>query len=616
MSTIPLTVSQALLKFLSNQYIAIDDIEERFVCGMFSIFGHGNVTGLGEALEYDNYGIETIRGNNEQGMAHAAIAFAKERNRLNIMPCTSSIGPGALNMVTAAGVATANRIPLLLFPGDTFIDRQPDPVLQQIERPYDHNITANDAFKPVSQYFDRITRPEVLMVAMLNAMRVLTDSAETGAVTIALPQDVQCESYDYPIHFFKKRVWRIDRVTPSDRVLEEAAALLKSAQNPLIIAGGGAHYSLASDTLSQFAKTHGVAVTTTCAGKSILPWSHEYNLGAIGTTGTRAANRLAKKADVVLCLGTRLQDFTTASKWQFQQAKIIQVNVNHFDSHKMEALSLKGDVKASLEALSQRLSHYQTSEPYRAQVNQLKSHWQEETDALYAEKIHGEKLSQVQVVGALNEHLSQDDTIICAAGSLPGDLNRLWRSQGVKDFHLEYGFSCMGYEIAAGLGVSLAKAHAKDRGQPYVLVGDGSFLMLHSELVTARQLNKKMIVVLLDNSGFQCIHNLQCANGSKGFRTELKDQYNQAIDIDFALIAQGLGIKSYKVHDLESLKDSLSRAKDEEGPVLIEAKVLEKSMSDGYESWWRVGVPKLSKSKDVSQSAIAMEEVVSSLTQY
>ena len=617
-----LTTTQALLRFLSQQYIIIDGVEHQFVQGMFNIFGHGNVTGIGEALEYENYGIKSYRGNNEQGMAHVATAYAKQRNRLGIIACTSSIGPGALNMVTAAGVATSNRIPLLLLPGDVFADRQPDPVLQQIEQPYDYTITANDAFKAVSKYWDRITRPEMLMSACINAMRVLTDPAETGAVVLSLPQDVQSEKYDFPQAFFQKRLWHFDRYVAVDRAISEAVSLLESAQNPLIIAGGGVHYSDATEVLSQFSQQHKIAVSETQAGKSALSWDHACNLGGIGTTGALAANKLAKQADVILAVGTRLQDFTTASKWLYKNAKIIQINISTQDAYKMDALALKGDAKVTLQALSKALKGYQTKKDYQDKITGYKNEWDHEVDALYAASSKTKKLSQVEVLGALNKFVSKDDVIVCAAGSLPGDLHRLWRSQQPKDYHLEYAFSCMGYEVAAGLGVMLAKEYDNLPGEAYVVVGDGSYLMLHSELVTAIQERKKFTIILIDNSGFHCINNLQCGNGSQGFCTELrfKDEHGeykgQTLPIDFAQYASALGAKSYKVDTLACFKEALCDAKKQNRVTLIEIKSEPKTMTDGYESWWRVGVAQTSKSQPVSKAYEKMVNEVKKTRKY
>lgn len=618
MDKVTLTMAQALVRFLANQYVVYDDKPFRFVDSFFAIFGHGNVLGIGEALEYNAHGIKMYRGNNEQGMAHAAIAYAKQKKRLGIIPCTSSIGPGALNMVTSAGVATSNRIPLLLLPGDTFADRQPDPVLQQIEQPHDHSITANDAFKPVSKYFDRISRPETLMTAALNAMRVLTDKAETGAVTLCLPQDVQCEAYDYPISFLEKRYWYIDRETPTQSAIQRAVKVIKEAKHPFIIAGGGARYSCASEGLADFTEKHGIPCGMTQAGKSILPATHPFNVGGVGTTGTLVANSLAQKADVIIALGTRLTDFTTASKWLYPEAKIIQINVNTADSVKMDAIALKGDVRATLALLTQAIDDYSTETGYQKKIEELKRQWTQEVHTLYHTPSHTEKMSQTEVLGVLNEHMNEDDTVICAAGSLPGCLHRLWQSKKEGDYHLEYGFSCMGYEVAAGLGVTLAK----ENGEAFVVVGDGSFLMLHSELVTAIQEHQKFTVVLLDNSGFQCIHNLQTGNGSKGFGTCLnyRDDNGQhegkPIPIDFAQYASALGLKTFKAQNRESLNAALQEARSEVRPVLIEIKVEPKSMTKGYESWWRSDVADVSDSEAVTQAASAMREVCETLKVY
>ncbi|MFZ9035673.1 MAG: 3D-(3,5/4)-trihydroxycyclohexane-1,2-dione acylhydrolase (decyclizing) [Francisellaceae bacterium] len=603
--TIHLTMAQALVRFMANQYIVVNGVEKRFVEAVFSIFGHGNVTGIGEALEYDNHGIKTYRGNNEQGMAHAAIAYAKQLNRTQIIACSASIGPGALNMVTAAGVATANRIPLLLLPGDVFADRQPDPVLQQIEQPHDYTLTANDAFKPLCKYWDRITRPEMLMSAAINAFRVLSDPADTGAVVLSLPQDVQSQTFDYPLDFFKKRLWHIDPVAASERRIIEAVKLIRAAKKPLIIAGGGVHYAFACDVLSQFSLQHGIAVAETQAGKSVLPWSHEYNLGGIGTTGSYAANQLAKQADVIIAIGTRLQDFTTASKWLYAHAKMIHININAADVIKMDALALKGDARETLLKLAQELGGFTTTAGYKQQVAKEKERWQLETMKRYQTPVSDHRLGQLQVLGCLNAFMGEEDTVICAAGSLPGDLHRFWQSKKTKDYHLEYGFSCMGYEVAAGLGVALAKEKENSGGRAYVIVGDGSFLMLHSELVTAIAEGLSFTILLLDNGGFQCIHNLQTACGSEGFATELvyrdtKDRYGKkTLNIDFAKYAEALGVNACRINTLDGLKEALNKTSDYNGVSLIEIKVEPKSMSHGYESWWRVGVAQTSRSPKV-----------------
>ena len=474
MRTIRLTMTQALLRFLDAQYIELDGTEHKFVHGVMGIFGHGNVTGLGEALEYGDSSLRFIQGYNEQGLVHAATAFAKQKNRLGIFACTSSIGPGATNMITGAATATVNRIPVLLLPGDSFSSRQPDPVLQQIETPWDHTINANSAFKPVSRYWDRIERPEQLMVAALNAMRVLTDPVDTGAATLCLPQDTQAEAYDYPDYFLSKRVWHLDRRPLNPRSLDEAARILSKAEKPLIIAGGGVHYSQATDTVRDFAETFGIPVGETQAGKSTMSWKDSMSIGAIGVTGTSAANLIAKDADVVLVVGSRLLDFTTASKQIFDpDVKLLHLNVNHYDGLKMDSVALNADAKSGLETLKKSLQKtgYQTNAEYRKLVAQLQSDWNIEVDRLY-QLTSEEGNVQTLIVGTLNEFMAPEDVILCAAGSLPGDLHRLWRSELPKSYHMEYGYSCMGYEIAGGLGAKLAM----EQGEVYVIVGDGSYL--------------------------------------------------------------------------------------------------------------------------------------------
>ena len=516
METIRLTMAQALLRFLDQQYVELDGREYKFVKGVMGIFGHGNVTGIGQALEENPEGLQYIQGHNEQGMVHAATAYAKQKNRLEIFACTSSIGPGALNMVTGAATATVNRIPVLLLPGDIFACRQPDPVLQQIEDPSDYTISANDAFKPVSKYWDRILRPEQLMTAAINAMRVLTDPAETGAVTLALPQDVQTEAYDYPVEFFERRVWHIDRqpVTPS--ALERAVDLITSKKRPLIICGGGVHYSFATDALMKFAETFRIPVAETQAGKSALPWNHPWNVGGIGVTGSSAANRLAKEADLVIAVGTRLSDFTTSSKTAFSpDVDVLGINVSRFDAIKRNALPLVADAKEALVSLGNILKQRNYQSAYEeSEVKSLQASYQAEVDRLYnIEREDG--LAQTRVLGEVNRFLDEDAVVVAAAGSLPGDLHRLWRSTKPKTYHMEYGFSCMGYEVAGALGAKMADPDK----EVYALVGDGSYLMLHSELVTSLQEGYKINIVLFDNSGYQCIHNLQRAHGSRGFES-------------------------------------------------------------------------------------------------
>jgi len=622
MKTIRLTMAQALLKFLDHQYIEIDGQQHKFVKGVFGIFGHGNVTGIGEALEYLDTDLVYLQGHNEQGMVHAATAYAKHKNRLEIFACTTSIGPGALNMVTAAATATVNRIPVLLLPGDIFACRQPDPVLQQIEVPGDYTITANDCFKPVSKYWDRISRPEQLMTALHNAMRVLTDPVDTGAVTLCLPQDVQAEAYDYPETFFQKKIYHIDRRPLVERALNEAVTKITTAKKPLLIAGGGVHYSLACDELTDFANTFNLPVAETQAGKSAIRWTHHMNVGAIGVTGTAAANLLAKEADLVLVIGSRLSDFTTASKAIFQNPdlEILHLNVSAFDGYKMDGILLQADAKAGLIALKTALlkENYQTSQPYQKLITEYRKSWQKEVDRLY-ELTVPEGNCQTHILGVINEFITDDDIIVCAAGSLPGDLHRLWRSKKPKTYHLEYGFSCMGYEIAGGLGVKMAAPDA----EVYVIVGDGSYLMMHSELLTSLQEGYKINIIVLNNHGYQCIKNLQKAHGSKGFGNEFRYRtpHTNRLDgnplaVNFTQYAQSLGAKAMHAKNADELKQALKQAKEENISTVIEIPVLPDTMSKGYESWWRVGVAEISREKDVMAAHQDMKEKIKTAKVY
>ncbi len=621
MKTIRLTMAQALLRFLDAQYVELDGAEHKFVQGVMGIFGHGNVTGLGEALEYGGTDLRYIQGNNEQGLVHAATAYAKQKNRLGIFACTSSIGPGATNMITGAATATVNRIPVLLLPGDVFASRQPDPVLQQIETPWDHTINANNAFKPVSRYWDRIERPDQLMIAGLNAMRVLTDPVETGAVTLCLPQDTQAEAFDYPESFLGKKVWHLDRRAPHPRALKEAVSILSSAQKPLIVAGGGVHYSQAAETLRGFAETFGIPVSETQAGKSAMSWKDPMSVGAVGVTGTSAANLLAKAADVVLVVGSRLQDFTTASKQIFaSDVKLLHLNVSKFDGLKMDSIMLQADAKSGLESLSEELrkAKFQTSAEYRGCVSQLQSEWNAEVDRLY-NLTSEEGNVQTSIVGTLNEFMAPEDIVLCAAGSLPGDLHRLWRSEIPKTYHMEYGYSCMGYEVAGGLGAKMAM----EKGEVYIIVGDGSYLMLHSEILTALKEHVKINIVLLDNSGYQCIKNLQIAHGSAGFGNEFRFREESTgrltgdfTAVDFKKYAEALGVKAFYAEDADQLSCSLEKARSETVSTLIEVKVLPGTMTGGYHSWWRVGVPEVSNCKATQESHLEMAREISKARAY
>lgn len=614
METVRLTMAQALVRFLDQQYVELDGVESKFFHGVMGIFGHGNVTGIGQALEENKAGLALIQGKNEQGMAHAAIAFAKQKNRLATYACTASIGPGALNMITAAGVATVNRIPLLLLPGDIFASRLPDPVLQQIEYPMDYTISANDAFKPVSKFWDRISRPEQLIPSALHAMRILVDPAETGAVTLSLPQDVQCEAYDYPQSFFKKRVHRIDRQQPAPTAIKEAAQLIAEAKQPLIIAGGGVHYSGAIAELIELAEYGQIPVTETQAGKSAMSWLHPMSFGGIGVTGTEPANLLAAKADLIIAVGTRLSDFSTASKTAFSNpnVKFININVSNLDAHKTSGGRIVADAKVALQQLlaSLQAASYQSSYSLK-QLEQLKQAWNGEVDRLYqADSELG--LVQTSVLGEINGFIGEEDVIVCAAGSMPGDLHRMWRTTLPKTYHMEYGFSCMGYEVSGAFGVKLAQPEQ----EVYALVGDGSYLMLHSELLTSIQEGKKITILLLDNHGYQCIHNLQRENGSGSFGNEfrLRDEQGDLagpyMEIDFAAHAKSMGAHAYTATSKEQLREALKLAKQHTKTTLISIPVLPGTNTSGYHSWWQVGVAEVSTQASVQAAYEVYKEKV------
>ncbi|OOF64634.1 3D-(3,5/4)-trihydroxycyclohexane-1,2-dione acylhydrolase (decyclizing) [Rodentibacter pneumotropicus] len=631
MKAIKLTVAQALVKFLDNQYVEFDGKVTKFVEGVFGIFGHGNVLGIGQALEQDCGELIVRQGRNEQGMAHVATGFAKQNLRKKIYACTSSVGPGAANMITAAAVATANRIPLLLLPGDVFATRQPDPVLQQIEQPYDLSISTNDAFKAVSKYWDRVNRPEQLMTACINAMRVLTDPAETGAVTIALPQDVQSEAYDFPDYFLQKRIHRIERTLPTEPMLSSAFELIMKSQKPLIICGGGVRYSEAAEQLKIFAEAFHIPFAETQAGKSAVISSHGFNVGGIGETGCLSANLLAKEADLIIGIGTRYTDFTTSSKWLFQNpnAKYLNINIARFDAYKLDGVQVVADAKKTLEKLTALLqsAHYQAN--WGDQISEAKQRFNEELqriyhisysdnfipevdDALDREKVYEEfikltksHLPQSRVLGILNEVLDENSVIVGAAGSLPGDLQRAWQSKGEETYHLEYGYSCMGYEINAALGVKLAQPEK----EVYALLGDGSYMMLHSELVTSIQEGKKINVVLFDNMTNGCINNLQIGHGMDSFATEFRFRNpltNQLdgnfVPVDFAMNAASYGCKTYKVTNEEELRFALEDAKKQVISTLIDIKVLPKTMIHGYGSWWHVGVAEVSEKERIQEA--------------
>ncbi|WP_340388528.1 3D-(3,5/4)-trihydroxycyclohexane-1,2-dione acylhydrolase (decyclizing) [Paenibacillus sp. FSL E2-0151] len=612
MNTIRLTMAQALLRYLDQQYISVDGVETKFVKGIIGIFGHGNVTGIGEALERSPGSLTYMQGKNEQGMVHTAAAYAKQKNRRQIYACTTSIGPGALNMITAAATATVNRIPVLLLPGDNFATREPDPVLQQLEVSSDYTISATDPFKAVSKYWDRIVRPEQLMIAVTQAMRVLTDPAETGAVTLALPQDVQAEAYDYPESFFARKVHYLDRRPPVQAAIERATEQIARGRKPLLVAGGGVLYSEASAQLVEFAEAFGIPIAETQAGKSTVSWDHPLNVGAIGVTGSLAANRLAREADVVIGVGTRFSDFTTASRSAFQhpEASFININLNSMDAAKLGGEAILADAREGLQALQKELQERQYRSAYGAsEVADLRAEWNAEVDRLYAAQ-HEAGLAQTTAVGVVNRTIDPSSVIVCAAGSLPGDLHRLWRASEPKTYHMEYGFSCMGYEVSGAFGAALAEP---DR-EVYAMVGDGSYLMLHSEFVTSLQEQKKMTVLLFNNNGFQCIHNLQREHGSDGFGNEFRYRESESgrltgdyMPMDFAAHARSMGAKSYRAETAEQLEQALRDAKNETVSTLIEIAVVPGTNAGGYESWWNVGVPEVSAEEKVVHAHHTMQ---------
>ncbi len=613
METVRLTVGQAIVKFLDNQFVEFDGKIEKFVGGVIGIFGHGVVVGLGEALAAPGHGLTFIQAKNEQGAGHVAIGYAKQNNRRKIMAVTSSIGPGALNMVTAAGTATVNHIPALFLPGDVFADRQPDPVLQQLEVPHDYTISANDAFKPVSRYFDRITRPEQIMTALIHAMSVLTDPAQAGAVTIALPQDVQGEAYDYPVEFFEKRVHHIERRPPTMAQVSRIVDLIKTAQKPYIICGGGVRYSEAGRALADFCEKFGIPFGETQAGKGCIPWDHPCNLSGIGVTGSLAANRLAKEADLIIGAGTRFGDFTTCSKWLFQNpsAKFVSINVSPFDAYKMNAEPIIADAKLTLQAVGRKLG----TAAYRAQwgeaITKAREDWKREVDALYNQE-DPKGLSQIRVIGELNDVLLPKNAIVVSgSGSIPSDMQRTWRTRVPGTYHMEYGFSCMGYEIAATLGCKFAEPER----ECVAIVGDGAYTMLHTELLTAVQERKKIIVVVCDNSGFQCIDNLQHNQGIAHFANEwrLRDPetgllVGDQLPVDFAKNAESWGALGLRASNVEEFRKAMRRALRAKGPVVIHTRVSPKSMTQGYESWWRVGTAEVSSNPEVAKAAQEMKE--------
>ncbi|MGI9271853.1 MAG: 3D-(3,5/4)-trihydroxycyclohexane-1,2-dione acylhydrolase (decyclizing) [Woeseiaceae bacterium] len=605
---IRLTMAQALQRYLCAQYVDIDGQTERLISGMFAIFGHGNVAGLGEAMQNAGGAMPVYRAHNEQAMAHAAIAYAKSMRRRRLMACTTSVGPGATNMVTAAALAHVNRLPVLLLPGDTFANRLPDPVLQQVEDFADPTVTANDCFRPVSRYWDRITRPEQLLQSLPQAIAVLTDPVECGPVTIALPQDVQAEAYDYPTSFFEDRLHHGLRSGPDTRELEAAVAAIEESSRPLIIAGGGVHYSGAAQMLAEFASKQQIPVAETQAGKGALPWDHGSNVGAIGVTGSSAANQLATDADLVIAVGTRLQDFTTGSGLLVGKSdtRILSINVARHDLVKRSAIQLRGDALRCLQELDNALQEPDRAATWSDGANALRKTWNDEVDAATA-VTETELPSDASVLGVVNREFSNNSTVVCAAGGLPGELHKLWRSSDTDAYHVEYGYSCMGYEIAGGIGVKMAHP---DR-DVVVMLGDGSYLMLNSEIATSIAIDKKIIIVVLDNRGFGCINRLQTSLGGRGYNNLLQSSYADPADappIDFAQHAASLGAHAEKVSSIDELAAALRRAKEapHTAVVVIDTDPLPSTEAGG--AWWDVPVAEVSDDAQVTAAGREYQE--------
>ena len=613
-NTVTLNMAAALVKFLQQQYVRRDGVEHRLINGVFGIFGHGNVTGFGQAIEeHGGRALPYFQPKTEQAMVHTAIAFAKARQRLGTFACTSSIGPGATNMLTGAATATINRLPVLLLPGDIFAKRIPAPVLQQLEFPGSHDVSVNDCFRPVSKYWDRINRPEQILTALPEAMRVLSDPAETGAVTIAMPEDVQAESYDYPAHFFEKRVYTVERPAASAESIRTAAAMLRAARRPLIIAGGGVHYSDATGALEKLATATGIPVAVTQAGKGALIDAHPSCLGAVGVTGTAAANAIALESDLVVCIGTRLSDFTTASKTQFQHPRVrfIGINIHSADARKHGAHPVIGDARTVLRQLTTALAGWRVSAACRSGVQRARAAWDVARANLVAPK-RGVALTQAQVIEEVNRACGADGIMVHSAGGLPGDVHKLWRSHSTTDYHSEYGYSCMGYEIAGALGVKLAQP---DR-DVIAFVGDGSYLMLHTEIVTAVQEGVKLTIVLVDNHGYGCIQGLQRGCGGNNFgnefrlRTHTSARLEGAVaPVDFAKNAESLGATAVSANSPAELRAALADAKQATGVRVIYVQVPADVRLPGY-SWWDVPVSGTSKVPGVRAARAAYDRTV------
>ena len=612
MNTKRLTVAQAVIEFLKNQYSERDGKQQPFFRGCFGIFGHGNLAGMGQALQQSpDFRYFLVR--NEQAAVHTAIGYAKMKNRLSTFACTSSIGPGATNMVTAAASATINRIPVLLLPGDIFAQRQVAPVLQQLESPWSQDFSVNECFKPVSRYWDRINRPEQLITALPEAMRVLTSPADTGAVTLSLPQDVQAEAFDFPDKLFEKRVWHIARQRADSQAVERAADLIRQARKPMIIAGGGVIYSEAEQALKTLVHATGIPVGETFAGKGALPYDDPHNLGATGATGTEGANAFSREADLVIGIGTRYSDFTTASKTAFQhpEVKFININVTEFDGYKHSGLPLVGDARAVLDELTPMLSNYHVDPAYEKRAASFNKSWDEKVAAAYRVD-GGEVPSQAEVIGAVNEFSSPSDVVLCASGSAPGDLHKLWRTRDSKGFHLEYGYSCMGYEISGGLGVKMADP---DR-EVYVILGDGGYLMMPSEIITSLQEGYKITIILVDNNGFASIGGLSKSIGSEGFGTKYEYRHSDTglmdggqLPVDLASNAESLGARVFRATDVASVVRALSDAKKETRTSVIYVRTVAERKMAGYGyAWWDVPIAEVSTIKSVQEARKEYDE--------
>jgi len=604
MRTNRLTVGQAVVVFLKNQYVERDGIESPFFAGCLGIFGHGNIAGVGQGLS-QNTDFRYFMTRNEQSSVHIAMAYAKMKNRLGTFACISSIGPGATNMITGAACATINRLPVLIIPGDIFAKRNVAPVLQQLESASTQDISVNDCFKPVSKYWDRINRAEQLITSLPEVMRVLTSPADTGTVTLCLPQDVQAEAFDFPEELFRKRVWKITRPRPDSSLLKEAISLIKSSKKPVIVSGGGVIYSEATEILKQLVEQTGIPVAETFAGKGALPYNHPSNLGAVGATGTPGANEITERADLVIGIGTRYSDFTTASKTAFQNpdVKFININIADIDSWKHSALPLTGDAKVILEELLESLKDYKVANEYSSHIASLSKTWDDQVSEFY--KVSGElPVSQIEVVGAVNDFAGPRDVVLCAAGSLPGDLHKLWRTRDPKGFHLEYGYSTMGYECAAGIGAKMA---CPDR-EIYVMVGDGNYLMMNNEIVTAIQEGIKFNIILLNNNGFASIGGLSQSIGSQRFGTKYRYRDEETglltgdiLPVDFAQNARSLGAHVIEAHDIESLKSALVEAKSQTRTTVITIETSLTKGTPGY-AWWEVAIAEVSEIDSVKKA--------------